>query len=225
MFIIILSLIYIFPINIRIIRTLTLLLDKRSVWLTYKSKVILKEASCWYNLLTPLTGSPPSCAWRFSFPFFPSFRTSPTNLRISCYQATVNQHIYILILTSAATSSSEYPDFITIPQNSTHSSSWIAPSLFLSTWSNNSFELSFGKFFDQNLSVSSLSIVLEPSVSIKLNKWRTFSLIGFGNYTRTCHIISMHSLRKVTLTWLFPPLFPILYLFMNVIYLLILTYI
>ena len=65
-------------------------------------------------------------------------------------------------------------------QNSIHSSSWIVPSSFLSTWSKSSFVFNFAKLLDQNLRVSCLSIVLDPSLSIKLNSWMTFSLTAGG---------------------------------------------
>ena len=55
--------------------------------------------------------------------------------------------------------------------------------------SNNSFELSLGKFLDQKRSVSSLSIVFEPSVSIKLNKRSTFSFIDLGSYIKIIKIV------------------------------------
>ena len=78
-------------------------------------------------------------------------------------------------------SSSEYPESYTTLQNSTHSSYCIEPSLFLSTWSNKTPELIFAKFDDQNFNVSSLSIVLESSISINLNNVSTFSFTLGGN--------------------------------------------
>ena len=88
---------------------------------------------------------------------------------------------FIKLSNSKLTSSSVYPEFITIVQNSIHSSIWIASSLFLSSWSKSSKELSFGKFLDQNLNVSSLSIVCELSVSINLNKVNALFFILSGS--------------------------------------------
>ena len=55
------------------------------------------------------------------------------------------------------------------------------PSLFVSTWSNKTAEFILAKFEAQNFNVSSLSIVLESSISIFLNNVSTFSNNLGGN--------------------------------------------
>ena len=82
---------------------------------------------------------------------------------------------FIILSNSEQISSSSYQDSYTTLQNSNHSSNCIAPSLFLSTCSNKTFELIFAKPFDQNFNVSSLSIVFESSTSIIENNFLTLS--------------------------------------------------